>query len=183
MSKRDFYKELDSLRLEWLDQQIESKQYNTRIAECITHIAAYWQSQGASGTTDLKDMERAKDKIGDIIQTQDSFGKVASLRALIGTGILDDRSLAEAFRLVFEYAFNRKDQLQENQQYDAAARAVFRAALKEMSKVFEQVSPAQRKLIFGGMNDTLTGLVIANLPAAQQLRIKQELITNGRRLS
>lgn len=182
MGKKDFYNELDSLRREWLDQRIESKQYNSRIAEYITQISDYWKTERAAGASDPKEMERTKEKIGDLIQTQDSLGKVASLRALIETDILDDKSYAEAFKLVSEYAFNRKDQLQTNQQYDAPAKTVFVAALKELAKVLDQVSPAQRKLIFAGMDDKLAGLVIANLPAAQQLRIKQELIKVGRRL-
>ncbi len=183
MSIKDFYNELDLLRVEWLDRRIESKQYNTRIVEYITQISDYWQAQRAAGTADAKEMEQTKEKIGDLIQTQDSLGKVATLRALIGTDILDDKSYAAAFRLVSEYAFNRKEQLQENHQYDAPAKAVFVAALKEMSKLLDQVSPAQRKLILAEMDDKLAGLVVANLPAAQQLRIKQELIKVGRRLS
>lgn len=181
--KINHYNEMDLLRMQWLSEQIKPAEYNTKVVDMIKKVTDDWKQQRAAGTLEEnEEYERTKVKIGDLIETQNSAGKMASFRVLAGTRVLDDDSFAEGVKLVVEYAFDRKDQLTQKGKYDATARTVFTSALKEMPRLFDAMSPELRMKSFAKMDDKLISRIIGNLPAAQQLRYKREIIESGRKL-
>jgi hypothetical protein len=179
---KNYHDEFDLLRMQRLDERLTAAEYNDAIIDLIKETTDNWDQQRRNGSLDEQDYERTRLKIGDLIETQDSHGKIRSFRALLGRNVLNDETYAEGVKLVMEYAFTRKDKLSEQKKYDASARTTFGAAIKEMSALLEQMTPDQRGKAFSHMDDKLASRIIGNLPAAQQLRIKRQLLENGRRL-
>jgi hypothetical protein len=179
---KNYHDELDLLRMQRLDERLTPAEYNAALKSLIKETTDHFDEKRRTGTLDEQEYERTKVKIGDLIETQDSLGKIQSFRALLGKGVLSEETYAEGVKLVMEYAFTRKDKLTEQKKYDSAARTTFGAAMKEMSGLLDQMSPEQRNKAFGFMDDKLASRIIGNLPAAQQLRIKRQLLESGRRL-
>lgn len=163
--------------------EISADEYNARVAEEIRSIIEAWDKRRQDGSfVEDEEYERGREKIGELINKQDSAGKMMSFGELIGKGVLPDDTFAAGVKLVVAYAYNRKDELSQKSKFDSTARSEFNKAIRAMSKLFDKMPVALRKQAFAQMDDQLATRVIDSLPAAQQLRIKRELIEAGRKL-